>query len=60
MRRVKELGNRLSIEIPSEDIRPIVDRLVRLRQFGSPFMTRTRLVSLGKYACGLSNKLTKK
>jgi HAD superfamily hydrolase (TIGR01509 family) len=30
MRRVKELGNRLSIEIPSEDIRPIVDRLVRL------------------------------
>jgi putative hydrolase of the HAD superfamily len=34
MRRVKELGNRLGIDIPSRDIRPIVDRLVRLWHHG--------------------------
>ncbi|TFH19033.1 HAD family hydrolase [Candidatus Bathyarchaeota archaeon] len=30
MRRVKELGHRLGAEIPSVEIRPLVDRLVRL------------------------------
>ncbi len=30
MRRVKELGHRLGLEIPSEEIRPMVDKLVRL------------------------------
>jgi putative hydrolase of the HAD superfamily len=30
MRRVKELGHRLGLEIPSNEIRPMVDKLVRL------------------------------
>jgi HAD superfamily hydrolase (TIGR01509 family) len=30
MRRTKELGQRLGVEIPSDEIRPMVDRLVRL------------------------------
>jgi HAD superfamily hydrolase (TIGR01549 family) len=34
MRRVKELGRRLGVEIDSNDIRPMVDHLVRIWHYG--------------------------